>query len=145
MSDLAVTSARNQFSGAIVSVTTGAVNTEVVLDIGAGNKLAAIITNASATELGLAPGGKAIALFKATWVIISIDAALKTSARNQLPGVVKKATKGAVNAEIVVGLPDGHEIVAVVTNESFDKLKLAEGLPVVALIKASNVVIGVKK
>lgn len=140
----ATTSARNQFPGTIAALTPGAVNTEVILDIGSGSKLAAIITNTSAAELGLKVGGQAIALFKATWVIISTDTALRTSARNQFKGKVKSATPGAVNAEIVVELPGGQNVVAIVTNESCSGLGLKAGLEVSALVKASHVVIGVK-
>ena len=144
MSNPASTSARNQFPGVISALTTGAVNTEVILDIGSGSKLAAIITNSSATELALKVGAKAIALFKATWVIVSTDNALKTSARNQFKGKVKTATPGAVNAEIVIELPGGQDVVAIVTNESCSGLGLKPGLEVTALVKASHIVIGVK-
>jgi molybdate transport system regulatory protein len=144
MANVTATSARNQFPGTIAALTPGAVNTEVIVDIGSGTKLAAIITNASATQLGLAVGGQAIALFKATWVIISTDNDLKTSARNQFKGKIKTATPGAVNAEIVVDLPGGQSVVAIVTNESCSGLGLAPGLEVTALVKASHVVIGVK-
>jgi molybdate transport system regulatory protein len=144
MSSPALTSARNQFPGTVAALTTGAVNTEVVLDLGGGGKLTAIITNASATELGLKVGGQAIALVKATWVIISTDTSLKTSARNQFKGKVKTATPGAVNAEIVVDLGGDRSVVAIVTNESCSGLGLKPGLEVTALIKASHVIIGVK-
>ena len=140
----ASTSARNQFPGTIAALTTGAVNTEVLLDIGSGAKLAAIITNSSAADLGLKAGGQAIALFKATWVIISTDTALRTSARNQFKGKIKSATPGAVNAEIIVELQNSKNVVAIVTNESCSALGLKAGLEVVALVKASHVVIGVK-
>jgi len=49
-------------------------NAEVVLDIGGGgDELAAVITNESAENLGLAPGIEAYAMFKASWVIIAAD------------------------------------------------------------------------
>ncbi|MDR2302433.1 MAG: TOBE domain-containing protein [Deltaproteobacteria bacterium] len=144
MPNTAITSARNQFPGTITSLTTGMVNTEVILDIGGGILVTAVITNTSAAALDLKVGGQAIALFKATWVIISIDRELRTSARNGFKGVIKSAKKGAVNAEIVVGLPGGQTIAAIVTNESHDALGLAEGLEVTALVKSSHVIIGVK-
>lgn len=40
------------------------------------------------------------------------------SARNTLKGTVKKIKTGAVNAEVVLDLPGGDEIVSIVTNES---------------------------
>jgi molybdate transport system regulatory protein len=144
MSSLAVTSARNQFLGTITKLTQGQVNTEVSLDIGGGTVITAIITNVSAKDLDLKVGSQAIALFKATWVILSIDSQLRTSARNNFKGKIKKATPGAVNAEIVVEIPGGQEIVAIVTNESYIKLGLKEGLDVCALVKSSHIIIGVK-
>jgi molybdate transport system regulatory protein len=58
-------SARNQFLGHVTSVTRGAVNSEVILDIGGGDSLAAIITNESIHGLGLAVGVRACALITA--------------------------------------------------------------------------------
>lgn len=63
-------SARNQLAGTVTAVTPGAVNAEVVLDIGGGMRLAAIVTQESLKSLGLAPGAKATALFKASSVIL---------------------------------------------------------------------------
>jgi molybdate transport system regulatory protein len=63
-------SARNQLSGTITAVTPGAVNAEVVIDIGGGLSMAAIVTQSSANALGLAVGMPATALFKASSVIV---------------------------------------------------------------------------
>ena len=63
-------SARNQLHGTVTAVTPGAVNAEVVLDIGGGMSIAAIVTQESLKSLALAPGGKATALFKASSVIL---------------------------------------------------------------------------
>ena len=63
-------SARNQLAGKISRVTPGAVNTEVVIALRRGNTIAAVITNLSAQELALAAGQKAVAIFKASSVIV---------------------------------------------------------------------------
>lgn len=63
-------SARNQIPGTVTAVTPGAVNAEVVLDIGGGASLAAVVTQASADTLGLAVGQQATAIFKASSVIL---------------------------------------------------------------------------
>ena len=52
------TSARNEFLGRVKAVKRGAVNAEVVLDIGNRLALVAIITNESVDNLGLAPGSR---------------------------------------------------------------------------------------
>jgi molybdate transport system regulatory protein len=65
-------SARNQLGGRIARVTPGAVNTEVVIALRGGNTIAAVITNISAQELALAVGQKAVAIFKASSVIVGV-------------------------------------------------------------------------
>jgi len=52
----------------------GAVNAEVVIDLGGGNSVAAIITNTSAQALQLAEGVEAAAIFKASSVILAVGA-----------------------------------------------------------------------
>ena len=66
-------SARNQWRGKIVSITEGAVNGIVVLDIGGGNKVTSTISMAAIKELGLKVGNDAYAIVKATSVMIGTD------------------------------------------------------------------------
>jgi molybdopterin-binding protein len=70
---------------------------------------------------------------------------MKTSARNQLTGTVKSVTHGAVNSEIVIALPGGIEIVSIITKRSAESLGLAVGKDAYAVIKASNVTVGVEE
>ncbi len=67
-------SARNQLPGTVAALTPGAVNAEVLLDLDGGGTLAAIVTQASAEALGLAPGVRAMAFFKASSVILAVAA-----------------------------------------------------------------------
>lgn len=67
-------SARNQLTGKITRVQPGAVDTEVVVDIGNGASMAAIVTNESARNLSLAEGQTASAIFKASSVIVGVPA-----------------------------------------------------------------------
>lgn len=66
-------STRNRVAGTIRSVTRGAVNAEVVIEAPGGAQIAAIVTNDSADRLGLAAGKPAVALFKASSVIVGVD------------------------------------------------------------------------
>lgn len=68
---------------------------------------------------------------------------MKISARNILKGKVKQIKAGAVNSEIVVELAGGGEVVSIITKESAENLGLVKGKDVYAIIKASNVMIGV--
>lgn len=67
---------------------------------------------------------------------------MKISARNVLAGTVKSIKKGAVNAEVVIELAPGIEIVSMITLESAKSLGLRKGAPAYAVIKASSVMVG---
>ena len=67
---------------------------------------------------------------------------METSARNQLRGTVKAVSMGAVMAEVIVDV-NGIEVVAAITKDSAERLALADGLSVVAIVKATDVMIGV--
>lgn len=64
-------SARNQLAGKITRVTPGAVNTEVVIGLRGSHTVAAVITHASAQELDLKVGQTAVAIIKASSVIVA--------------------------------------------------------------------------
>lgn len=66
-------SARNQFPGVVRSVRLGAVMAEVVIDIGGGIQIVALISTSSAKRLRLKKGARAVAVIKATEVIVSTD------------------------------------------------------------------------
>jgi len=68
---------------------------------------------------------------------------MQISARNKLFGQIRKITSGVVNAEVVIALPGGGEIVSVITRTSARSLKLKKGGPVVAVIKASDILLAV--
>ncbi len=68
---------------------------------------------------------------------------MEISARNKMKGKVTSVSKGAVNAEVTIQLPGGDEIVSIVTNSSVEKLKIEVGKEAYAIVKASNVMLGV--
>lgn len=68
---------------------------------------------------------------------------MQLSARNQVAGTVSKLTVGQVNAEVVLRLPGGGELVAVITKASAKALGLKKGQSILAIIKASDVLIAV--
>lgn len=139
-----LTSSRNQFKGTVASVKRGAVNDEVIIKLKGGAELTAVITRTSSDNLALEAGKEAIALIKASWVILADNLdGIRLSARNQLSGTVKETKPGAVNAEIIVDIGNGDELTAIITMESMKKLGLEKGKPVTALIKASHIIVGV--
>jgi molybdate transport system regulatory protein len=137
------TSARNQFSGKVVTVHKGVVNDVVELEIAGGQHLVATITSESTQHLGLVPGRAAMALIKASSVLIGLPSdSMRLSARNQLAGRVIEVTRGAVNAEVKIQLQGGSVMASIVTNESIEALNLEEGATVVAIVKASSIILG---
>ncbi|MCG8708624.1 TOBE domain-containing protein [Brenneria sp. 4F2] len=139
-------SARNQLAGVVSTIVEGAINNEVVLKLDSGDVLTTVITKASSASLDLAPGKKAVALVKAPWIILaSADCGLNFSARNQLSGQVKTVVKGAVNSMIHIETSNGLALTASVTNESLDEMAIANGSDVIALIKASSIILATYK
>jgi molybdopterin-binding protein len=67
---------------------------------------------------------------------------MKVSARNVLKGKVKSVEHGSVNSEVVLQLPEGTEIVSIITKTAAQNLGLKEGKEAYAIIKASNVILG---
>lgn len=68
---------------------------------------------------------------------------MKVSARNALPGMIRKIERGAVNAEVMIEVAPGLTIASIITLDAVDNLKLKVGDRAYAVIKASSVMIGV--
>jgi molybdopterin-binding protein len=68
---------------------------------------------------------------------------MKFSARNQLKGKIVDVKKGAATAHVRIDIGGGNIVIASITNESTDELALAPGKTAYAIIKASNVMVGV--
>lgn len=69
---------------------------------------------------------------------------MKISARNQIAGTVVSVTMGATTAHVTVDIGGGNVVTAAITNESAKELGLAAGSKVTAIIKSSDVMIGVE-
>jgi len=68
---------------------------------------------------------------------------MRISAKNILKGTVKEIIPGSVNTEVIIGLPGGIEVVSIITKSSAEGLGLKVGSGAYAIIKASNVMVGV--
>ncbi|NTV01763.1 MAG: TOBE domain-containing protein [Chlorobiaceae bacterium] len=137
-------SARNTFSGRIVEIRKGAVNTEVLIALTGGQQIASIITNGAVDNLGLKKGMSAYAIVKSNSVIVGRDLhGSKLSARNIMCGTVQRVIDGPVSSEVDIEIGGGNIISAVITHTSRERLELSEGEHACALFKASSVIIGV--
>ncbi|MFV0278352.1 MAG: TOBE domain-containing protein [Parahaliea sp.] len=67
--------------------------------------------------------------------------AMQSSARNQFRGHIVRIVPGAVNAEVALDIGADQPLIAIITQDSVERLQLVEGGEVVALIKASSVII----
>lgn len=137
-------SARNVFKGTVTEIKDGPINAEIEITTAGGDKIVAMLTEASVKSLGLAKGAQAVAVVKTPWVtLLSGTPEYRFSARNQLKGTVSTLTKGGVNSHVKVALAGGATVSAMVTNDAVVELGLAEGATVIALFKASHVLVGV--
>ena len=98
---------------------------------------------APCADHSLEVGTQAFALVKASSVIVVTDAeGARFSARNRLTGSVSRLVPGAVNTEVVIDLPGGGAVAAIITNESSNALALSVGSAATAIFKASSVIVG---
>ena len=138
-------SARNQLKGTISAITPGAVNGVVAIDLG-GTTVKADITMEAIEELGLKEGMEAYAIIKATNVMFATgtERIAGISARNQLAGTVTAVKKGAVNGHVALALANGSTISGSITNDAIEDLGLAEGAAALAIVKSTDVIVGVE-
>lgn len=137
-------SARNVLAGQVLALAAGPINTAVTLDLGGGDRLLAVVTQASVQALGLRVGGQVRAIVKAPWVVLATGGSqplMGAAADNQLAGTVSALHLGPLNAEVALTLAGGTVLHAVVTSDAVAALGLAPGVPALALIKPSLVVL----
>ena len=133
------TSARNQFSGKIVECNSGAVMTEIKVEVSKEVHICATVTNSGKESLGLKVGESVGAIIKASSIILS-KAQLKATARNNIKGVVIDVIKGAVNSEVKIAV-GSSTLCAIVTNDAVDDLSIKPHDTVYAIFKASSVIL----
>lgn len=69
---------------------------------------------------------------------------MKLSARNVWVGQVVEIEQGAVNSLVLLRLKGGDHITSVITDASVQRLRLVSGGEVMAIVKASNVLLGLE-
>jgi molybdopterin-binding protein len=68
---------------------------------------------------------------------------MKISARNIVKGKIVDVRKGATTANVKIDIGNGVVLTSSITNESVDSLGLALGMDAYAIVKASEVMIGI--
>lgn len=134
-------SARNQLEGIVVNVQKGAVNGIVTMKF-AEETISGTISMSAIEELGLEEGKEAVAIIKATEVMIG-KGEMILSARNKIKGTITAINEGAVNAIVTMEVTGGNKISATISMNAVKELELAVGTEAVAVIKATSVMFGV--
>lgn len=135
-------SARNVWLGHVMSIDQGAVNSVVNIQLKGGDTVSSVITDHSVKRLELEPGKEVMAIVKASCVLLGSNIDPQTlSARNILTGMISTIVSGAVNDEVIIDLPGGSTITSIITSASVNRLNLAVGKEISALIKATDVLL----
>ena len=67
---------------------------------------------------------------------------MKISARNRLEGKIVEVEKGATTAHVKIDV-NGTVVTASISNEAVDEMKLKAGDTAYAIVKASDVMVGI--
>ncbi|VVE63388.1 molybdenum-dependent transcriptional regulator [Pandoraea captiosa] len=138
------TSARNQLHGTITAIRRSGVNDEVTLTLPGGEAITASLTHHSTQSLGLTVGGHAFALIKAPWIEMARGADLAgLPTANRLAGTVEGVTDEGGQAEVILALPGGSRLAAVMPHETLTARGLTAGAGATAAFAAASVIIGV--
>lgn len=103
-----------------------------------GGVMSALLMESDAEATRLKTGAPVLVLFQEAEVSLAKDLAGLISLRNRLRTRVKQVDKGGVLTRAALDY-HGHEIVSIITTRSAERLRLAAGDEVEALIKANEV------
>jgi len=133
------TSARNQFLGPVTSLRAGEVTYEVGIRFDGMNEIIAQVSREGAEQMHLNIGRELHAWVNASAIILLADDSVRLSARNQLWGEVTRIHEGPVAVDVVLALPTGRTVSAIITRGALNELELREGSRACAVFKASSV------
>ena len=68
---------------------------------------------------------------------------MKLSARNNLQGTVKSVDEGLITSKVVIDLGNGNEIVSIISKDAIADLNLKVGMTAFAVIKSTEVIVGI--
>jgi molybdopterin-binding protein len=68
---------------------------------------------------------------------------MKLSARNQIAGTIQTVKPGATTTHVTIDIGGGVTITASITNEASEELALKPGMKAFAVVKASDVMVGI--
>ncbi|TNF45401.1 MAG: LysR family transcriptional regulator [Epsilonproteobacteria bacterium] len=134
-------SARNQIQAEVVSVESQNLNAKVHLRLKSGQELVSVITKEAVENLHIEAKQTVIVIFKSSAVALSGMKELSAE-DNSVEGVVSKIEADGENAKVLVDIGNHDTVVSVIPVDMLEKLELNEGSSVMAMIKASDIMIG---
>lgn len=135
------TSARNQFLGRVVAVTSRLVDAEVEIALPGGHRLRAGITNESVDCLGLRPGRDVWALVKSVAVAIDSVELAPVPGDNRLTGRVQRIRRSEGPAEVVLALGAGVSVRGVIDVHRLEALGIGENDLACATFPPASVIV----
>jgi molybdate transport system regulatory protein len=140
------TSAGNQLLGTVISIKTEGLNSEVVLELEGGDRIASLITPTGLERLNLKIGSRAYVVIGASSVMLMhAKTKLLFSARNYFCGRVIETEIGPIGAKLTLQLKSGNIFQAFVSKQIVTELDLKKGEPVCCVFRAIDVLIAVEK
>jgi molybdate transport system regulatory protein len=134
-------SARNQISGTVANIRSGAAMSLVSI-VADRLEVTAAITNQAVQELGLQTNDSVLALVKSTEVLLMTGdtAHVKISARNKVSGQVAAIQRGSAMGSVTIDV-GSMKLTSAITRQAIDELQLEQGQPVTAVFKATEVML----
>jgi molybdate transport system regulatory protein len=134
-------STRNVFRAEVVKVVRARVDVTVVLRIAGDTPITALVTNAAADELELAPGRKVLVLVKAPFVQLLADTAARRATGNCFAATVLERRDGDGKSQVALDIGEGKTMTAVVPEAVAAGLDVAPGRKLIAAFEASQVIL----
>lgn len=137
------TSTRNQLFGRVAAIDRIAEDARITVRLKGGEQIAASFSTASLDELDIGIGADAVLMINSADILLMTDPDLeRISAPNRLFGKVMRIQRDPVDSEVIVLLPSGEIVAAMITAQSLRNLALTPGMPVWAVFKAHAPILG---
>ena len=135
---------RNKFIGMVTEIKRRGISSDIELTTDGKYKIHSNISNDSLNRLRIKKGSKAIAIIKASSVLVSGSNGMEFSAENKFCGKVIAVIRCRITTDITIELESGNNVGSTVTNENYAEMNLKKGDRACAFFKASDVIIGIK-
>ncbi|MEC4749180.1 TOBE domain-containing protein [Methylomicrobium sp. Wu6] len=141
------TSTRNQLFGSVTAIdrAEAEVDAQITVRLKGGEQIFVSVGAESLDDLAFGVGADAVLMINSADIMLSIETGhQRVSARNVLFGTVMRIQQDLADSEVIILLPGGEILAAMVTQQSLQNLALAPGMPVWAVFKANAPILGIR-